>query len=133
MIGDRKNPPAPSVDLAMIEAFRGAATSIISDNLSRLPGAVDLRPCHRGGKLVGTAVSVRTRSGDNLAIHQALTITRPGDVLVIDGGGDTSRALVGEIMKVIAETAGAAGLVVHRGSRNGGALRAPDVPCYGQG
>jgi len=130
MIGDRKNPSAPSVDPAIIEAFRGAATSIISDNLSRLPGAFGLRPFHRGGKLAGTALTVRVRAGDNLAIHQALNITRPGDVLVIDGGGDTSRALVGEIMKVIAETRGAAGFVIDGAIRDAGAFAASDFPCY---
>ena len=130
MIGDRKNPPAPSVDPAIIEAFRGAATAVISDNLSRLPGAVDLRPFHRGGKLAGTALTVRVRSGDNLAIHQALNITRPGDVLVIDGGGDTSRALIGEIIKVIAESKGAAGFVIDGAIRDAGAFAASEFPCY---
>ena len=62
--------PKPAPDL--IEAFRGAPTSVISDNLARLPGAVGLRPFHRGSKLVGVAFTVRTRPGDNLAIHRAL-------------------------------------------------------------
>lgn len=127
---DRKNLSAQSVDPAIIDALRGAATSVISDNLSRLPGAVDLRPFHRGGKLIGTALTVRVRSGDNLVIHQALNITRPGDVLVIDGGGDTSRALVGEIMKVIAESKGAAGFVIDGAIRDVGAFAASDFPCY---
>jgi regulator of RNase E activity RraA len=57
---------------ALIEAFRAAPTSIISDNLARLAGSVGLRPFHRAGRLVGTAFTVRTRPGDNLAIHHAL-------------------------------------------------------------
>src|SRR5690349_3995247 len=87
--------PAPS----LIASFRNAPTSVISDNLSRLPGAVGLRPFHRAGKLVGAAFTVRTRPGDNLAIHRALELVGPGDVIVVDGGGDETRALVGEIMK----------------------------------
>ena len=94
--------PKPAPDL--IEAFRNAPTSIISDNLARLPGAVGLRPFHRGGRLVGAAFTVRTRPGDNLAIHRALELVGPGDVIVVDGGGDETRALVGEIMKNIADT-----------------------------
>ena len=97
--------PKPAPDL--IEAFRGAPTSVISDNLARLPGAVGLRPFHRGCKLVGVAFTVRTRPGDNLAIHRALELVGPGDVIVVDGGGDETRALVGEIMKNIAEYRGA--------------------------
>jgi RraA family protein len=130
MIGSRNNPPAHAADPAIIEAFRTAATAVISDNLSRLPGAVGLRPFHRGGKLVGTALTVRVRSGDNLAIHQALNMTRSGDVLVIDGGGDTSRALVGEIMKAIAESKGSAGFVIDGAIRDAGAFASSDFPCY---
>src|SRR5258708_32613454 len=93
--------PKPAPDL--IEAFRSASTSIISDNLARLPGAVGLRPYHRSARLVGVAFTVRTRPGDNLAIHKALELVWPGDVIVVDGGGDGSRALVGEIRKTIPE------------------------------
>ncbi|WP_315838626.1 RraA family protein [Bradyrhizobium prioriisuperbiae] len=115
---------------ALLEAFRGAPTSIISDNLSRLPGAVGLRPFHRGGQLLGTALTVRTRAGDNLAIHQALKIVRPGQVIVVDGDADISRALVGEIMMTIAEHRGAAGFVIDGAIRDAAALAASDFPCF---
>jgi RraA family protein len=73
---------------------------------------------------------VRTRSGDNLAIHQALEQISPGDVLVIDGGGDESRALIGEIMMHIAISKGAAGYVIDGAIRDVGAFAAEDFPCY---
>lgn len=120
--------PKPAPDL--IEAFRGAPTSVISDNLARLPGAVGLRPFHRGSKLVGTAFTVRTRPGDNLAIHRALELVGPGDVIVVDGGGDETRALVGEIMKNIAEYRGAAGYVIDGAIRDVAAFAASDFPCF---
>jgi RraA family protein len=118
--------PAP----ALLEAFRNASTSIISDNLERLPGAVGLRPFHRGGALVGVAFTVRTRPGDNLAIHKALELVGPGDVIVVDGGGDESRALVGEIMLNIAKYRGAAGYVIDGAIRDAGALAASDFPVF---
>jgi len=120
--------PKPAPDL--IEGFRDAPTCIISDNLARLPGAVGLRPFHRGGRLVGTAFTVRTRPGDNLAIHQALELVGPGDVIVVDGGGDETRALVGEIMKSIAEHRGAAGYVIDGAIRDVAAFAASDFPCF---
>lgn len=113
-----------------LEAFRGVPTSIISDNLSRMAGLVGLRPFHRRGQLLGTALTVKTRSGDNLAIHQALEIVRPGDVVVVDGGADTTRALVGEIMKAIAEKRGAVGFVVDGTIRDAAAFAASDFPCF---
>ena len=120
--------PKPPADL--IEGFRGAPTSVISDNLGRLPGAVGLKPYHRGGKLVGTAFTVRTRPGDNLAIHRALELVGPGDVIVVDGGGDETRALVGEIMKNIAESKGAAGYVIDGAIRDVAAFAVSDFPCF---
>ena len=123
-----KSVPRPSADI--VEAFRNAPTSIISDNLARLPGAVGLVPFHKGGRLCGPAFTVRTRPGDNLAIHQALALVQKGDVIVVDGGGDETRALVGEIMKEIAKYAGAAGYVIDGAIRDVDAFRADTFPCY---
>lgn len=118
------------IDPDLIEGFKTAATSMISDNLDRLPGAVGLRPFHRNGAMVGTALTVRTRAGDNLAIHQALELVRPGDVLVVDGAGDISRALIGEIMAAVASSRGAAGVVIDGAVRDVAAIRKGDFPCF---
>ncbi len=120
--------PKPAPEL--LEGFRNAPTSIISDNLERLPGAVGLRPFHSGGKLMGVAFTVKTRPGDNLAIHKALELVGPGDVIVVDGGGDETRALVGEIMKTIAEYRGAAGYVIDGAIRDAAELAASDFPMF---
>ena len=130
MTGITHNPPPDPVDPALIAAFRDVATPTISDNLDRMPGITGLRAYHRGGKLVGTAFTVRVRAGDNLAIHQALNAVRPGDAIVVDGGGDTGRALVGDIMKAIAESRGAAGYVIDGAIRDTAAFAASDFPCY---
>lgn len=120
----------PKPEPALIDAFKDVSTSIISDNLSRLAGAVGLRPFHKSGKLVGVAFTVRTRPGDNLAIHRALELVAPGDVIVVDGGGDETRALVGEIMKTIAEYRGAAGYVIDGAIRDVASFEASDFPCF---
>jgi RraA family protein len=114
----------------LLTAFGAASTAVISDNLARLPGAVGLRPFHRGGTMVGRAFTVRTASGDNLIIHKALDLAQPGDVLVVDGGGDTSRALVGEIMTSIAQSRGAAGMVIDGAIRDARAISKSDFPCF---
>lgn len=118
----------PPADI--IEGFRNAPTSIISDNLARLPGAVGLKPYHRSGRLIGTAFTVRTRPGDNLAIHRALELVGPGDVIVVDGGGDETRALVGEIMKNIAQWRKAEGYVIDGAIRDVAAFAGDDFPCF---
>jgi regulator of RNase E activity RraA len=65
--GTRRLPLAPLADAALVEAFRGRAVANISDNMERLSAAVGLRHSHKGGTLAGTALTVRTRPGDNLA------------------------------------------------------------------
>lgn len=120
----------PKPPTSLIDGFRSAPTSVISDNLGRLPGSVGLRPFHRGGKLVGTAFTVRTRPGDNLAIHRALEMVGPGDVIVVDGGGDETRALVGEIMMTIAQWRKAEGYVIDGAIRDVAAFAASDFPCF---
>lgn len=123
--GSVPKPPA-----SLIEGFRNVPTAVISDNLARLPGSVGLRPFHRKGKLVGTAFTVRTRPGDNFAIHRALELVGPGDVIVVDGGGDETRALVGEIMKAIAEWRKAEGYVIDGAIRDAAAFAVSDFPCF---
>lgn len=120
------NAIAPSSDIStLLAAYTRTSTSIISDCLDRLPGAL-LKPFHRiEGTMAGIALTVKVPCGDNRAIHQALEILSPGQVLVVDGGGDISRALMGDIMAAIAEKRGAAGVVVD------GAIR--DLATIGKG
>ena len=114
----------------IVSLFRGCASSHISDTLDRLPGTTHLRPMHRSGTLLGLALTVRVRSGDNLIIHKALQHLQPGQVLVIDGDGDTRRALVGEIMKRVAQARGCVGFVVDGAIRDIDTFAADDFPCF---
>jgi regulator of RNase E activity RraA len=128
------NPSPAQADTVLLDGFRTAATAVISDNLQRLPGVVGLKPYHRqAGVMVGTAFTVRTRQGDNLAIHKALEHVRPGDIVVVDGGGDLSRALIGEIMVNIAIWKKLAGLVIDGAIRDVGAIAELGMPCFARG
>ena len=130
IIGFRSNPSAPSVSEAVLAEFGSVAVSILSDVMNRIQGTKSLRPFHKGKKLVGTAVTVRTRAGDNQALHKAYEVLRPGDVLVVDGSGDTTQALVGEIMMARAKAMGVAGFVIDGAIRDVDAFLADDFPCY---
>lgn len=123
--------PAPAPAAAdLLGAFRQVATPHISDNLQRLSGVVGLRAFHRGAKLVGTALTVKTRPGDNLLIYKALMGASAGHVLVVDGGGDTANALVGELIMLYAQQRGCAGIVIDGAVRDAAAFRDADFPCY---
>ncbi|OCW55730.1 RraA family protein [Hoeflea olei] len=116
---------------ALLSEFCTAATAVISDNLERLPGAVGLRPFHAvAGTMVGRAFTVKVAAGDNLFIHKALDLAKPGDVIVVDGGGETSRALIGEIMVAIAKSRKLAGFVIDGAIRDSGAIGADEFPVF---
>lgn len=115
----------------LVSAFKRSSTAVISDNLDRLPGAIGIRPFHRVKEaMAGTALTVRVAAGDNLAIHNALDIVRPGEVIVVDGDGDTSRALIGEIIMTIAQVRGAAGFVINGAVRDLDAFTNSGFPCF---
>jgi RraA family protein len=110
----------PSSILADVAGRRGALSSRIA------PLAPSMR-------LAGPAVTVEVRPGDNLMIHAAMAIAKPGDVLVIDGKGDESCALLGEIMVSQCMAIGIAGVVVYGAVRDTEAIRALGFPLYATG
>jgi len=117
-----------------ITALTGLATSVVSDVLGRTIGAVDILPVNKSPVSVcGNAVTVSVRSGDNLMLHKALQILKPGDVLVVDGGGDISRALFGEIMMTVAKSRGAIGAVFDAAIRDVEAFEKHRFPCWARG
>jgi len=132
-IGFRIHPAPARPSAELLEQFRDVVTPHLSDNMSRACGVVGLRPYHSRGKLVGVALTVRTRPGDNLMIHKALDLAQPGDVLVVDGGGALGQALVGELMKAYAETRGVVGFVIDGAVRDVAAFRVGSFPCYARG
>jgi 4-hydroxy-4-methyl-2-oxoglutarate aldolase len=123
---------APVDDL--VAAFGALAVANIGDARDRM-GMLDagIRAPWRGARLVGRARTVWTRPGDNLAIHQILPHCRPGDVLVINGGGDTTRALIGELIAEKAKTRGVAGMVIDGVVRDGVELERIGFPVWSRG
>ncbi|TKR57288.1 RraA family protein [Allopusillimonas ginsengisoli] len=117
----------------LVKLFEGIPSSIISDSMRRIVGAHTLAPRHASGDLVGVAYTVKVRPGDNLYIHDALRKIKPGQVLVVDGGGVTERALVGEIMMTAAKMRSVAGFVIDGAIRDSDAFKTHNFPCYCKG
>ncbi len=57
----------------------------------------------------------------------------PGDVIVVDGGGDLTNALIGELMTTYARTRGVAGFVIHGAIRDVDVIGAGELPVYAAG
>ncbi len=121
-------------DRSLVEAFAKIPSAIISDNLNRMVAAgPSVRPMHKGGTLAGTALTVKTRPGDNLMIHKAADIAQPGDVIVVDAGGDLTNALIGELIISHARSRGVVGFVVNGAVRDMDVIAVDDYPVYGAG
>lgn len=122
------------VPTSLVQAFNGLPVANISDCMSRMTSAGPrLRPMHKGGPLAGVALTVKCRPGDNLMIHKALTLSQPGDVIVVDAGGDLTNALFGEIMVATAVARGVAGVVLNGAVRDAEEIGRGDFPLYAAG
>lgn len=84
-------------------------------------------------KLAGPALTVDVRPGDNLMIHAAIAIAKPGDVLVIDGKGDRTSALMGTIMMTACQQLGLAGVVMDGAVRDSVEIDEMDYPVFSVG
>jgi RraA family protein len=134
MIGFQIGKRARKVDADTTAQFRGLPVANISDSMARMTaGGARLRPMHAGGALSGPALTVKTRPGDNLMIHKALDLAEPGDVVIVDGGGDLTNALIGEMMVAHAQTRGIAGIVIHGAIRDYDTIHAGAFPVFATG
>lgn len=131
--GLTKNASAPQVSADIIAALRDIPVALLSDNMQRNRGSVGLAPYHKPAPFAGTAVTVLTRGGDNLAILRAFEFCRPGDVMVIDAGGDTTNAVIGGILSFYGATIGLAGMVIDGAIRDVAEIRERTFPIYARG
>ena len=134
MIGLRILPRTRQLPPALIESFRSVPVANVSDCMGRMTaGGAHLRPYHKAGAMVGPAFTVKARPGDNLMIHKALHLAQPGDVIVVDGGGDLTNALIGELMVATAIKRGLGGIVLNGAIRDLDAIQAGSFPVFAAG
>lgn len=110
----------PSSILADVAGRRGALNGRIS-------------PLSPSMRFAGPAITVEVRPGDNLMIHAAMAIAKPGDVILVDGKGDLSSALMGEIMSQQCVAIGVAAVVIDGAVRDSEAIRELGFPMYAAG
>ena len=121
--------PRPPKEL--VERFRDLPVANLDDAMDRNQ-AIDAAICPLGtGKLLGTALTVKVPQGDNLMLHAAMDLAKPGDVIVIDAGGYTGRAIFGALMANYLRVRGVSGMVCDGAIRDRGELAAmEDFPIY---
>ena len=110
------------------------AASILADVAGRR-GTVDgrIQALSHSTRLAGPAFTIEVRPGDNLMIHAAMAMAKPGDILVIDGKGDRNVALMGSIMLNACKKLGLGGVVMDAAHRDTEELLALGFPVYSVG
>ena len=125
---------ARAVGPDVVARFRELPVANVSDSMSRMTaGGARLRPMHGGGVLAGPVLTVKTRPGDNLMVHKAIGLAEPGDVVVVDAGGDLTNAIIGELMIAQMVKRGLGGIVINGAIRDSAAIRAGGYPVFAAG
>lgn len=122
------------VDLHVVKQAAQFASAIFADVAGRrggLHGRISaLSPTM---KFAGPALTVEVRPGDNLMIHAAMAIAKPGDVIMVDGKFDLTSALMGEIMCRQCAAIGVAAVVIDGAVRDREAIRELGLPMFAAG
>jgi regulator of RNase E activity RraA len=117
--------------MAELGTFPVAAIADHFDRMLVMNG--NIVPLTSSDRLVGSALPIHTRGGDNLAIHRALDDAQPGDVLVINGQGDLNRALIGDLIAEIMVKKGVRGAVVDGAIRDAESIALMGLSVFGLG
>lgn len=126
------------LDRSLIEAWARVPVTIAAD-LFQGGTLVDplirpLRPLADRRRLAGRAVTARCEPKDYGPVHHAIAVAEAGDVIVVDAGGRTDAAMIGELLAGAARLKGIAGVVVDGAVRDVGTLAAwPDFPVFRRG
>lgn len=133
-LGLRINTDFERVGPELVARARGIPVAVVGDVANRLQ-AFAAGYVQYGGrkKFAGPALTVRVRPGDNLFLHKAIDVARPGDVLVVDAGGAQNTAILGAMMAHYAKTRGIEALVVDGAIRDVEELAALDIAVVARG
>lgn len=117
----------------ILEALAAAGVSTIHEAQGR-SGYVGphIRPIQNGTRIAGNAVTVSSHPGDNIMIHAAIEVCRPGDILVVTNTGPSTHGMFGELLATSLMVRGVVGLVIDAGVRDVAELREMGFPVWSQ-
>jgi len=123
-----------AVSADLVQRYLKLPVANVSDSMSRMTAAGPrLTKMHSDGQMAGPAITVKARPGDNLMLHKAIDMAQPGDVIVVDGGGDLTNSLMGELMLAHAVKKGVAGFVLNGAIRDADAFLKVNLPTFAAG
>lgn len=122
-------------DAAKLAKLEGAQTGHICDAMNgRGALAAAIKPVDpANASFVGVALTVETGPSDNLAILGALSVAKPGDVLVCASDAFDTTAVVGDNVCMLAKNGGLAGIVIDGMARDQDGIVGAGLPCFSRG
>ena len=121
----------PAEVVAKAKEFQAAILADVAGRRGTLHGRI--RALDPSMKVAGPAFTVEVRPGDNLMIHAASALAKPGDVIVVDGKGDQTCALMGTIMMNQCRAAGIAGVILDAAVRDSAEILEMGYPVFSVG
>lgn len=105
-------PAPPHLDPDLVERLRRVSFPTLGHYYEEGFADSGLQRQCGAGRVVGRAITVRLTGQDSTLLHHAAGYCEPGDVFVIDTGGDVRHAPVGEVLAIALHSRGAAGVIV---------------------
>lgn len=133
-LGPTINAAVAALDPAVVTTARLLPTATLHEAGGRigvLPPAI--KPVASTFRVCGPAITVQSPGGDNLWLHRALYVAKPGDVLIVHCSGVHDFGYWGEIMSAAAVHRGLGGLVIDACVRDGAVLADFGFPVFARG
>lgn len=129
--GFRVSPHGASAPAEVIAGLAKLPVAAMGDVLGRR-AIMDagILPLSDDTRLAGPALTVETRPGDNLMLHAALKMARPGDILVVNGHGFSEAAVWGMLMTHSAIALKLGGLIIDGAIRDKEEIAASGLPVF---
>ena len=89
-----------------------------------------IHPIYPSAKVSGTAITVLCQVGDNLMIHAAMDVVKPGDILVVTTTSESTDGMFGDLLGGSCQTHGVVGLIIDAGIRDVADLTQMNFPVW---
>ena len=116
-----------------VEAVGRFSTCNLADGLNNFYTVDSAVRAMLPGRMAGPALTVKLSPADNLMLHKAIDMIRPGDVIVVDTHGCRNYCVCGELMVRSMQAKGASGIVVDGTVRDIAELRELGFPVFARG